>query len=325
MNLKKLRHVLALAQHLTFSRACAEVHLSQPALSRSIQSIESELGVPLFDRSATKVSLTPCGKVFVARAKRIVFEANELLRDIALVQQDKGVGDVSIGLGATAAALLRAPILTYFAANAPRVLVTMKRGDSDDLLGLLLDERIDLFVGDIATLAFRTDLDVRPLPRWPAAFFCRAGHPLLAALPVASEALLAYPVGCTRLSPYALENLTQLLGRPISENIKLLSDDFAEMAGAASKSDIVLLGSRPVFWTAVRDGTLCELQLDPPLTGSAKFGTVSLAGRTQSSAALKVIELAERTFSHYTAGIEETAQAAGAAFMKSRDLRPHSA
>lgn len=311
MNIRKLRHVLALAQHLTFSRACAEVHLSQPALSRSIQSIELELGVLLFDRSANKVSLTPYGKIFVARAKRIVFEENELLRDIALVQQDEGVGEVSIGLGATAAALLRAQILTFFAANAPRILVTLKRGDSDDLLSLLLDERIDLFVGDIATLSFRTDLEVRHLPRWPAAFFCRPGHPLLAERPAASEGLLAYPVGCTRLSPYALEQLTQLLGRPISENIKLLSDDFAEMAGAASKSDIILLGSRPVFGTAIRDGTLCELHLDPPLTGSAKFGIVSLAGRTQSPAALKVIELTERTFSHYAAGIEDAVQVAG--------------
>jgi DNA-binding transcriptional LysR family regulator len=310
MNIRKLQHVLALAQHLTFSRACAEVHLSQPALSRSIQSIESELGVPLFDRGSTKVSLTPCGKAFVARAKRIVFEANELLRDISLVQLEEGIGEVSIGLGATAAALLRAPILTHFAANAPRILVTLKHGDYDDLLGLLLDEHIDLFVGDIAALAFRTDLDVRPLPRWPAAFFCRAGHPLLATPTVTPDALLEYPVGCTRLSPYALENLEQHLGRPISENIRLLSDDFVEMVGAAGKSDIVLLGSRPVFWVAVRDSTLRELQLNPPLTGSAKFGIVSLAGRTRSPAALKVIELAEQIFGRYAAGIDEAVDTA---------------
>lgn len=59
MNIKKMQHVLALAEHLNFSRACADVHLSQPALSRSIQSIEAELGVNLFDRGGAKVALTP--------------------------------------------------------------------------------------------------------------------------------------------------------------------------------------------------------------------------------------------------------------------------
>jgi DNA-binding transcriptional LysR family regulator len=300
MNIRKLRHVLVLAEHLTFSRACAEVHLSQSALSRSIQSIELELGVPLFDRSATKVSLTSYGKIFIARAKRIVFEANELLRDIALTQQEDGVGELSIGLGATAAALLRAPLLSHFTAKSPHIRITVKHGDSDDLLGLLLDDRIDLFVGDIAALAFRTDLDVRPLSRLPGGFFCRTGHPLLATPTVAPEALLQYPLGCTRLSPYALENLERRLGRSIAENIKLSSDDFAEMAGAARKSDIILFGCRPVFCAEIRDGELHELRVVPYPKGSAKFGIVSLAGRTQSPAALKAIALAEQTFRQYS-------------------------
>ncbi|WJD67822.1 LysR family transcriptional regulator [Pseudomonas asiatica] len=94
MNIKKMQHVLALAEHLNFSRACADVHLSQPALSRSIQSIEAELGVNLFDRGGAKVALTPYGKVFVERSKRIVFEANELVRDIALAQKEEGTGEL---------------------------------------------------------------------------------------------------------------------------------------------------------------------------------------------------------------------------------------
>jgi DNA-binding transcriptional LysR family regulator len=103
------------------------------------------------------------------------------------------------------------------------------------------------------------------------------------------------------LSPYALENLEKRLGRSVVSNIKLFSDDFSEMAGAASKSNIVLLACRAVFQAEIRDGVLFELRLEPDSKGSAKFGIVWLAGRTQSPAAKKAIELAEQIFNVYAA------------------------
>ncbi len=85
MDLKRLRHVLALAKEMNFIRAAEKVHLSQPAFSRSIQALESELGLLLFDRSKQGMALTVVGKEFVARAKRLVHEAKSLERDMALI------------------------------------------------------------------------------------------------------------------------------------------------------------------------------------------------------------------------------------------------
>ncbi|WP_321798609.1 LysR family transcriptional regulator [Burkholderia sp. BCC1988] len=298
MNLRKLQHVLALARCQNFSRACAEVHLSQSALSRSIQSIEAEFGISLFDRSAQRITLTPHGKVFVERARRIDFEVRELRRDLALLERGE-FGDLCIGLGATPAALLRQPILTFGAVNAPQVRVVLKRGDTADLLGMLLAERIDMFVGDIASLTQQPEIEIVPLPRWRAAFFCGHAHPLAGMAGVSPENLLKYPVGCTHLSKYALDDLQQHLGYPIADRIKLQSDDFGELEAAAAVSDVVILGSRPVFDEAVRAERLHPVPLDPPLAGSACFGIVTLAGRTQSATMLRINALVQRVFDNF--------------------------
>ena len=61
MNLRRLNHVVALADTLHFARAAEAAHLSQPAFSRSIQAIESELGIRLFDRDVGSGTARPAG------------------------------------------------------------------------------------------------------------------------------------------------------------------------------------------------------------------------------------------------------------------------
>jgi DNA-binding transcriptional LysR family regulator len=302
MNIKKMQHVLTLAEHLNFSRACAEVHLSQPALSRSIQSIEAELGVNLFDRSGSRVALTACGKVFVERAKRIVFEANELLRDIALSQKEDGTGELSVGLGPTGAALLVRPILSHFTSAMPGVFVNIKHGDADSLLNMLLAERVDLFVGDVTRLAFRQEVSVIPLPDFVGGFFCRPDHPVLEHESVTPATLLTYPLGCTFPTPYAVDYLNSYFNEPFEPHLKLLSDDFAEMASAALRSNLILLGSDPVFNDQLGAGALRRISLAMPLTSSPKLGIVHLRGRTVSKPVAKVIEIAKSTFHSYVEG-----------------------
>ncbi len=76
MELRHLRYFVAVAEEQSVTRAAARLHLSQPPLSRHIQSLEAELGAPLFARTPRGVRLLPEGEVFLAHARRILGEVD---------------------------------------------------------------------------------------------------------------------------------------------------------------------------------------------------------------------------------------------------------
>ena len=79
MNLRRLEQLIALAEEGSFVRAAERTHLSQPALTRSIQHLEHDLGIRLFDRTRQGVVPTAAGQQLVDRARRVLFEVRGLV------------------------------------------------------------------------------------------------------------------------------------------------------------------------------------------------------------------------------------------------------
>ena len=82
MKLQNLRELTVLARSKTLSEAARELHVSQSTLSRSMKSIESNFGVPLFKRSKNAISLNECGKLAVIYAEKILQTFNEATENI---------------------------------------------------------------------------------------------------------------------------------------------------------------------------------------------------------------------------------------------------
>ena len=120
MNLRRLSHVVALAEEQHFARAAARVHLTQPAFSRSIQAIEEELGLRLFDRETGEVRATPAGAFVIERARRLLFDARCLQRDVDLYR-DSQIGDIAFGVGPVVAMELMPRVLSELRAAYPSV------------------------------------------------------------------------------------------------------------------------------------------------------------------------------------------------------------
>jgi len=91
LTLRQLRAAVAVARHLSFRRAAAEMHLSQPALSTSISELEQALGMTLFDRTSRSVKPTELGVTFIKRATRILEDMDRLMLDTSSqVQSHQG-------------------------------------------------------------------------------------------------------------------------------------------------------------------------------------------------------------------------------------------
>ena len=75
MNLRDLDYLVAVAEHLHFGKAARACNVSQPTLSMQLKKLEDTLGVQLFERSNTRVMVTPIGAEMVTRARRMLMEA----------------------------------------------------------------------------------------------------------------------------------------------------------------------------------------------------------------------------------------------------------
>lgn len=293
MNLKRLRHFLALGETGNFSRAAEQVHLSQPALSRSIQLLEQECGATLFDRDRKGVVLTAAGHIVTERARRILLETGSLAQDLALLQRYQ-LGGCNFGAGPHPAAALVPQLLARALSEHPELKVNVEVAQPEQLLEQLRAERLDFFIAAIDGLAFDDTIAVTPLPTPTLACFVAAGHPLLKKKKWPKEHLLDFPWAATRTTSEIRDALFADIN--VSSQRSLLPaitcEDLFLLVKVALQTHAILVAPHSAVSDEVAAGRLFALPLDASLFEGTQFGVVRLARRTPSPAAARLMELA---------------------------------
>ena len=211
MTLVQLRHLLALAATGSFSKAAQAQFVTQPALSRSIRALEDELGQPLFDRVGRRIEPTPFGREALARAQRLLADADDL-HDSSRQLRDGHAGTLRLGLGSGPGALLMTPLLMTIATERPRLRVDVARGGTELLVQGLRERRLDALVVDARSLRPAPDLRAEFVHEMRGGFLVRRGHPLLRKRSLGFDALLAYPIASTPLSDEVARALVERYG-----------------------------------------------------------------------------------------------------------------
>lgn len=290
MTLVQLRHLVALAQTGSFSKAAQTQFLTQPALSRSIRALEDELGMALFDRVGRRIEPTPFGRETLARAQLLLADADELQRSGRL-QRDGDAGLLRIGMGSGPGAMLMTPLLLQAARERPRLRVEVARGGTELLVQSLRARALDALVVDARSLQPASDLTIDRLQDMRGAFMVRRGHPLARRRGgVAFDDLLRFPVASTPLSDEVARLLIERYGPRAhpAECVTLRCEEVASLVEVARRSDAVLLAIRAAA------PELLELDLRPSLGGTARFGLVTLSRRTEPPGLGDVRELMSR-------------------------------
>ena len=288
-DLRQLKNFVALAEMPNFGRASASVSLSQSAFSRSIQSLEQELGVPLFDRSAQKINLTPFGKAVLGRAKRMISEHKDLWRDIKLMKNNE-YGQASFGAGPLPAAAIVIPMLTDVAKLYPKLHVRVEFGHWQILLERLIAEQLDFIIADIRELLHHPPLQIEPLAQLRLGCFCRPGHPILKRKVLSAPDLFKYPLASVTHPKMAFNELCRHfgLGEGSDELFSLECDNILVAEEVTLRSDMILI-SPYIHSRAERKRSLVELKLREGFAQTTHFGIVELRSRGRSPAAAALV------------------------------------
>lgn len=289
-DLRKLRHAVMLAEAGSYARASAQLHLSQSALSRSIQSLEQELGLILFDRgrrAAGGVRPTRAGADILARATALLTQAASLQREIDQRQRAQG-GQIAFGVGPAMPSLFLPRLLVQLTHDHPTLSADVTVESAHRLLELLLNETIEFFVADSRSLA---DFDARrfevtDLVRITPAFFVRRDHPLAGDRILPAE-LGRYPL----VSPQHRKREGGAADSEREVASRVYCNDLETLRLLVLETDAVLLGLKPMVQRELLTGAIRQLPVaDARHQQPSRIAMISLAEQTWSPAATVVAE-----------------------------------
>jgi DNA-binding transcriptional LysR family regulator len=166
MDLRQLRHFLAVADTLHFGRAAERLGMTQPPLSQSIMALERKLGADLFVRSKRSVALTAFGRQWLEHVRPAV-QGIAALSGIARRLRTGMLGRLSLAFVSTADYNVLPRIVERYSASFPDVDLELVEATSDLQVEALLDGRINAGILISARSALPSVLDYRPLLKEP--------------------------------------------------------------------------------------------------------------------------------------------------------------
>jgi len=144
MELYQLRYLIAVAETENFTRAAEKLFVTQPTLSQQIINLEKELGHKLFHRLGRKAVLTEAGTIFIDRARRILFEADNAAKEL---QDDPSLERrIHIGAIPTVAPYLLPPLIALCREKHPNLQINVREDFRPQLVRGVLEGELDLAI-----------------------------------------------------------------------------------------------------------------------------------------------------------------------------------
>jgi DNA-binding transcriptional LysR family regulator len=138
VTLRQLRVFAAVARHQSFARAADELHLSPPAVSMQIKELESEVGLPVFDRTSRKVTLTMVGEYLLTHTRRVLASVRDA-EDIVARFRGLKTGSLDVGMVSTAKYFLPR-LLAQFRDEHPGIEIRLQVCDNREQIASLMQQ-----------------------------------------------------------------------------------------------------------------------------------------------------------------------------------------
>ena len=177
LRLSQLELLAAMDRTQTLSAAAREVNLTQPAASRLLRELSSDLHVVLFERIGRVLRPTAAGRALVRKAVSLVADLDRTQQEIEAI--DSGlIGTVSIGAGVSSCYVIVPTALKLLMDQSSQIAVSVREGPMDELLARLRAGQIDLLVGRFGGDQDVSDIKMQDLYRPNVVAVCGVRHPL---------------------------------------------------------------------------------------------------------------------------------------------------
>ena len=139
----RLKVFCSVAHNLSFTKASKELYVSQPAISKHIQELETEYSTRLFERMGTHITLTPEGELLLSHAEKILKQYKQLDFEMNLLSQQQ-IGELRLGASTTIAQYVLPAYLATFQQKFKQIKLSLINGNTRDIEKALEEHRIDL-------------------------------------------------------------------------------------------------------------------------------------------------------------------------------------
>lgn len=220
MELRQLRHFVAVVDTANLSRAADRVAISQPALTRSIKNLEEMLGVELLERKPRGVAPTEAGLALYHHAQVVLNACQRLTREVR--ELERGVtGTVHLGVASMFSTHVTGPVAEALAAAHPRLGLVVTEGFFEDLVRRMLDGRLDLIFSNFPQVSLAAELVQEPLLNVRAVLVAGRQHPLAQRREVTRADLIAqrWVIGDQPHSQDAFEKYFSVEGLPAPRDV----------------------------------------------------------------------------------------------------------
>lgn len=260
MNLKNMKTFLKVAELRNFSQAAEQLGYTQSAVSTQIAKLESELNTILFDRVGHKIYLTENGMHFEQYVQNVLLLTENLYHHVTNTHDLQGI--IRLATSDSLCSSFFTPLFIEFQKLHPNVQLHIRTGLTDEMLGWLLQNEIDL-IYTLDHCIRRSDLVVLKESPEPAYFYVTSSHPLLKQSVVTLQDLATYPIYLTEQGVSYRQLLDQalaeaglsLLPAVESGNIQVLRELILNTYG---------IGFIPAFAVSedVKTGVLVPLEIE---------------------------------------------------------------
>lgn len=282
LDLKRLQQVLTVARVGSISEAAEELHLTQPALSRSIALLEDRYGFRIFERGRGGATLTAVGKSVVREAEALLRQASSIDHNFRLYSSGEA-GEIAFGMGPLMASLILPSLSLYCLQHRPNLHLKAVAKAATVLYQELIDDRIEIFFCAEGQLQGKPDLAMEVVGEISLGLIVRSEHPLAHQQVVSLDEMAAYSILSGDEMPIMKQDVNS--GSLVCDNYNILRE-------VVLQSDAVWISSPQFVAKEIRDGRLKALALP----GSVLQSTMSVCMVSRSANRLSPVALFVRDY-----------------------------